>query len=80
MAAVAKKMILRYKFKDLAKGIIGSGSIRNEDIMAAAAALEVNDKAPAFTLLNEQSQPVSLKDFNGKNIVLFFYPKADTPG
>jgi len=48
--------------------------------MAAAAALEVNDKAPAFTLLNEQSQPVSLKDFNGKNVVLFFYPKADTPG
>ena len=48
--------------------------------MAPAAALEANDKAPAFTLLNEDSQPVSLKDFTGKNVVLFFYPKADTPG
>jgi peroxiredoxin Q/BCP len=43
-------------------------------------ALRENDKAPAFTIPNEESQPVSLKDFAGKNLVLFFYPKADTPG
>jgi peroxiredoxin Q/BCP len=48
--------------------------------MASQTALEANDKAPAFTLLNEDSQPVSLRDFSGKNVVLFFYPKADTPG
>jgi peroxiredoxin Q/BCP len=48
--------------------------------MSSTAVLEANDKAPAFTLLNEDSQPVSLKDFNGQNVVLFFYPKADTPG
>jgi peroxiredoxin Q/BCP len=48
--------------------------------MSPEAAVAINDKAPAFTLFNEDSQPVSLKDFSGKNVVLFFYPKADTPG
>jgi peroxiredoxin Q/BCP len=43
-------------------------------------ALQVNDNAPSFKLLNEESEPVSLKDFAGKSVVLFFYPKADTPG
>jgi peroxiredoxin Q/BCP len=42
--------------------------------------LKQNDKAPAITIPNEEGQPVSLKDFAGKNLVLFFYPKADTPG
>jgi peroxiredoxin Q/BCP len=46
----------------------------------ATAALEANAKAPAFTLLNEDSQPISLDDCKGQNVVLFFYPKADTPG
>jgi peroxiredoxin Q/BCP len=43
-------------------------------------ALEVNDAAPDFRLENEEGEPVSLKDYKGKNVVLFFYPKADTPG
>jgi peroxiredoxin Q/BCP len=59
--------------------MVGS-SITGDSIMASTAALEANDRAPAFILLNEDSQPVSLKDFSGQNIVLFFYPKADTPG
>ena len=37
-------------------------------------------KAPSFTLLDDTGQKVSLKDFAGKRVVLFFYPKADTPG
>ena len=37
-------------------------------------------KAPAFTLENENGEKVSLSDYKGKNVVLFFYPKADTPG
>jgi thioredoxin-dependent peroxiredoxin len=43
-------------------------------------ALQVNDKAPSITIPNEEGEPVSLKDFAGKNVVLFFFPKADTPG
>jgi peroxiredoxin Q/BCP len=37
-------------------------------------------KAPAFTLSRDGGSSVSLKDFKGRNLVLYFYPKADTPG
>ncbi len=42
--------------------------------------LAVGDKAPAFTLPGDGARTVSLKDFMGRNLVLYFYPKADTPG
>jgi len=42
--------------------------------------MQVNDKAPDFTTADENGKEVSLKDFRGKTLVLFFYPKADTPG
>lgn len=40
----------------------------------------LNNKAPEFTLLNEKSEKVSLSDFQGKKVVLYFYPKDMTPG
>jgi peroxiredoxin Q/BCP len=43
-------------------------------------ALEPRGKAPAFTLPVDGGSSVSLKDFMGRNLVLYFYPKADTPG
>ena len=42
--------------------------------------LQAGRKAPAFTLHDDSDQPVSLSDFKGKWVVLFFYPKDDTPG
>ena len=42
--------------------------------------LEVGKKAPAFTLPNKEGEKVSLKDFAGKKVVLYFYPKDNTPG
>ena len=42
--------------------------------------LNVGDKAPSFSLPNEHGEMVSLKDFKGKKVVLWFYPKASTPG
>jgi peroxiredoxin Q/BCP len=42
--------------------------------------MEVHDTVADFTLQNEQDQTVHLKDFSGKPVVLFFYPRADTPG
>ena len=39
-----------------------------------------NDKAPQFNLPDQDGQPRSLKDFAGKKVVLYFFPKADTPG
>lgn len=42
--------------------------------------MEVNDKSPDFSTTDENGQEVALKDFRGKTVVLYFYPKADTPG
>ena len=42
--------------------------------------LETGMKAPDFTLKNQENDPVSLSDFLGKKIVLYFYPKDNTPG
>ena len=42
--------------------------------------MQVNDKAPEFTLLDEEGRNVSLKDYRGRDVVLYFFPKADTPG
>ncbi len=42
--------------------------------------MEVNDKVKNFTLQNQDEQTINLTDFAGKPVVLFFYPKADTPG
>jgi peroxiredoxin Q/BCP len=40
----------------------------------------VGDKAPAFTLKDQDGKTVKLSQFKGKNLVVYFYPKADTPG
>ena len=43
-------------------------------------ALSVGKKAPAFTGVDQNGNSISLKDFKGKKVVLYFYPKDDTPG
>lgn len=49
--------------------------------MSASKTLKPGDTAPDFTLSNQHGQPVSLSQFKGsKNVVLFFYPKDETPG
>ncbi|MFP4418036.1 MAG: thioredoxin-dependent thiol peroxidase [Fibrobacterota bacterium] len=42
--------------------------------------LDVGHKAPVFSLANQDGKNVSLNDFQGKWVVLYFYPKDDTPG
>lgn len=42
--------------------------------------LDTGTKAPDFTLPDQDGTPVSLADFAGKTVVVYFYPKADTPG
>lgn len=42
--------------------------------------LQIGEKAPLFTSLNDENQLISLDDFTGKPIILYFYPKDDTPG
>jgi thioredoxin-dependent peroxiredoxin len=42
--------------------------------------LNIGDPAPDFELLSDSGAPVKLSDFRGRRVILFFYPKADTPG
>jgi thioredoxin-dependent peroxiredoxin len=42
--------------------------------------LEPGSKAPAFTLTGPEGEKVSLKDFAGRDVILYFYPRDDTPG
>ena len=42
--------------------------------------LKIGAKAPAFRLPSDDGQPVALKDFAGRHVLLFLYPKANTSG
>lgn len=42
--------------------------------------LKIGDKAPKFNGIDQNGQTISLQDYVGKKVVLFFYPKASTPG
>jgi len=53
-----------------------SGFLRIEMLMN----ININDKAPDFTLQDENGKEISLKSLRGKVVVLYFYPRADTPG
>jgi thioredoxin-dependent peroxiredoxin len=52
----------------------------NDRIQNKVAKLKEGDKAPDFTVHDGEGQTVRLKDLRGKKIVLYFYPKDDTPG
>src|ERR1019366_1589656 len=56
------------------------GAMRYNDVRRGETSMEINDKAPDFRTTDENGKEVALKDFRGKTIVLYFYPKADTPG
>ena len=53
---------------------------RKDTKIMANAELKNGDQAPAFSLNNAAGENVKLSDFKGKTVVLFFYPKDDTPG
>lgn len=42
--------------------------------------IQVGDKAPNFSSVNENNESIQLSDFKGKKVILFFYPKDDSPG
>lgn len=42
--------------------------------------LKVGDKAPGFSGLNQEGKEIKLEDFTGQKLILYFYPKDDTPG
>lgn len=48
--------------------------------IASAPMLSPGDPAPDFTLPDQDGNPVTLSELRGKPVVVYFYPKADTPG
>ena len=62
------------------KNVTASSVVRYNQVLRGKDSMDVNDKAPDFSTTDENGQEVALKDFRGKTVVLFFYPKADTPG
>ena len=42
--------------------------------------IELGDKIPDFELLNQDGKPVSAADWHGSKVILFAFPRADTPG
>ncbi len=59
----------------------GSGSFTgNGSQETPSMPLEVGKKAPDFTLPDENGEKVKLSHFKGKRVIVFFYPKAMTPG
>jgi peroxiredoxin Q/BCP len=46
----------------------------------SATKLEIGTKAPGFSLLDQDGAPVSLEDFEGQKVIVYFYPAAGTPG
>jgi len=60
--------------------VVGSAAIFAMNLRAGDKAPAVGAEAPDFTLNSQDGKPVSLHDFRGKWVVLYFYPKDMTPG
>ena len=65
---------LRFPTAEIVDAVLNPIFAENEALM------NINDKAPEFTLLDENGKEISLKSLRGKVVVLYFYPRADTPG
>jgi peroxiredoxin len=62
--------------RDISRRSISSGQLDSRSI----AMLKVGDQAPDFELLAQDGKPVALSSLRGRKVLLWFYPKADTPG
>ena len=83
---MAKKKTAKKVAKKVTKKVTKKAAPKKKVVKKQSAAvvkaptLQVGDKAPDFTLLDQNGKEVSLKDFKGMNVVVYFYPKAMTPG
>src|SRR5215472_9081780 len=57
-----------------------AGPVAVNSELGGAICMKVNDKAPDFTLQDENGAEVALNSLRGKAVILFFYPRANTPG
>ncbi|HSU18691.1 MAG TPA: peroxiredoxin [Acidobacteriaceae bacterium] len=68
------------KMRAAALGLLAAAVIAGPAVALAADLAPVGAAAPNFTLPNQENQPVSLNDYKGKWVVLYFYPKDQTAG
>ncbi len=74
-----QKLVLPEEIKPMISETSAPEGYSEEEVKVPAQP-QVGDPAPEFTLMNDQGENVSLSDFHGKKVVLYFYPKDDTPG
>ena len=77
--SAAKKAVKKVAKKTAVKPAARKAPAKNAAAATAPASL-AGKLAPAFSLTNDAGKKVSLKDFRGKRVILYFYPKDDTPG
>lgn len=79
---VAKTKTTNSKITPVTKEKVASkkGDVETEKFVAHSTFLKVGDKAPAFSAKDQSGKIISSADLSGKNIVLYFYPKDNTPG
>lgn len=80
---VAKKVtkkVAKNAAKKTSKKAVKKAAPKKQSAAVISQTLKVGDTAPDFTLPDQNGNKVSLHDFKGKNVVVYFYPKAMTPG
>lgn len=75
--APAKKVAKKAPAKKVTKKVAAK---KETAAVIKTPSLEIGDMAPNFSLLDQNGKTVSLKDFKGQNVLVYFYPKALTPG
>ena len=77
---VAKKAVKKVAKKTVKKAVQKGQEKSKAKDQSAATKLAIGAVAPEFTLEDQNGKKISLKDFRGKKVVVYFYPKAMTPG
>ena len=75
-----RKESKRRPARSLATAVWGMAARLESLTRGEARMLEPGDKAPDFTVQDQTGKAQKLSDYRGKSVVLWFYPKADTPG
>lgn len=76
---VAKKKVIAKK-APAKKKVTKKAPKKESASVIKGESLRIGDKAPAFTLKDQNGKDVSLSDYRGRNVVVYFYPRALTPG
>lgn len=79
--AASKKATPKKTAKKVTKKVAKKTASKKQSAgVVKAPTLQIGDMAPDFTLLDQNGKEVSLRDFRGMNVLVYFYPKAMTPG